>query len=118
MIHVQLKVVLDFNRDVRMRKLDRDGKNNFPTSGTSVCHFEFIVCPAHEVYPCYNAVLLEIDELRKQGESSKPTNPSKICMFTLVFLALFTRGRLSYARLGGDHNAVPVCDNDRREAEI
>ena len=33
MIYVQLKVVLDFNRDVRLRKLDRDGRNNFPTSG-------------------------------------------------------------------------------------
>ena len=27
MIHVQLKVVSDFNRDVHMRKLDRDGRN-------------------------------------------------------------------------------------------
>ncbi|CAH3141699.1 unnamed protein product [Porites lobata] len=41
------------------------------------CHFEFIVCPAHDVYPCYNAVLLDMDELWKQGESSKPTEPSK-----------------------------------------
>ncbi|CAH3190837.1 unnamed protein product, partial [Porites lobata] len=106
MIHVQLKVVLDFNRDVHMRMLDRDGRNNFPTSGASVCHFEFIVCPTHEVYPCYNAVLLDIDELRKQGESSKPTNPSKNCLRA-------DRRRLSHARLGGDHNAVPVFDNDR-----
>ncbi|CAH3192444.1 unnamed protein product [Porites evermanni] len=27
MIHVQLKVVSEFNRDVHMRKLDRDGRN-------------------------------------------------------------------------------------------
>ena len=27
MIHVQLKVVSDFNQDVHMRKLDRDGRN-------------------------------------------------------------------------------------------
>ena len=34
MIHVQVKAVSDFNRDVHMRKLDREeGTNNFPTSG-------------------------------------------------------------------------------------
>ncbi|CAH3016964.1 unnamed protein product [Porites evermanni] len=44
------------------------------------CHFEFIVCPAHEVYPCYNAVLLDMDELWKLAESSKPTDTSKKCL--------------------------------------
>ena len=35
MIHVQLKVVSEFNQDVHMRKVDRDGRNvnTFPTSG-------------------------------------------------------------------------------------
>ena len=58
-------------------------------TGTSVCHFEFIVCPAHEVYPCYNAVLIDIDELVSFCYLQLALSAGKINLFDLILMCNF-----------------------------
>ena len=58
-------------------------------TGTSVCHFEFIVCAAHEVYPCYNAVLLDIDELVSFCYLQLALSARKINLFDLILMCNF-----------------------------
>ena len=60
----------------------------FPT-GASVCHFEFIVCPTHEVYPCYNAVLLDIDELVSFCYLQLAFSAREINLFDLLLMCDF-----------------------------
>ena len=53
------------------------------------CHFEFIVFPAYEVFPCYNAVLLDMDELVSFCYLQLALSARKINLFDLILMCNF-----------------------------
>ena len=53
------------------------------------CSREFIVCPAREVYTCYNAVLLDMDELVSFCYLQLAFSAREINLFDLILMCNF-----------------------------